>query len=107
LCVFVPCLILMHCFVFLFLVQSLKPSCLSCHWSCNPLKTLNLHILVWWQNPRKGCALVASLYIMMMFFFLFLFVMEPNHELVDPILSQENITLTKKQKKAYELNMHF
>ncbi len=35
------------------------------------------------------------------------FVVELNRELVDPILSQENIGLTKKQKKAYELNMHF
>jgi hypothetical protein len=33
--------------------------------------------------------------------------MEPNYELVDPILSQENIALTKKWKKAYELNAHF
>jgi hypothetical protein len=25
---------------------------------------------------------------------------------MDPILAQENITLTKKIKKAYEMNMH-
>ncbi len=33
---------------------------------------------------------------------------EPNYELVDRILAQENsIALTKKQKKTYELNKHF
>jgi hypothetical protein len=31
LCVFVPYLISIHCLVFIFLVQPLKLSCLSCH----------------------------------------------------------------------------
>ncbi len=35
------------------------------------------------------------------------FVVKPNCELVDPILWQKNIALTKKWKNAYELNMHF
>jgi hypothetical protein len=34
------------------------------------------------------------------------FDMEPHFVFVDPILTQENVELTKKQKKAYELNMH-
>ncbi len=33
--------------------------------------------------------------------------MEPQCEVMDPILEQENITLTKKRKKSYEMNMHF
>jgi hypothetical protein len=35
------------------------------------------------------------------------FVMEPHFVFVDLVLTQENVELTKKQKKAYELNMHF
>jgi hypothetical protein len=35
------------------------------------------------------------------------FAMEPHFVFVDPILTQENVEVTKKQKKAYELNMHF
>ncbi len=97
----------MHCFVFLFLVQTLNPSCLSCHWSCSPLKTLNLQILVWWQNPQRGCAFSSHFVNHDDVLRSNLFVVEPNCEVVDPILSQENIALTKKQKKAYELNMHF
>jgi hypothetical protein len=48
----------------------------------------------------------------MMMFFFGSFVVETNVELdcelLDQILAQENnIALTKKQKKAYELNKHF
>lgn len=35
------------------------------------------------------------------------FDMEPHFVFVDPNLTQENVGLTKKRKKAYELNMHF
>jgi len=33
--------------------------------------------------------------------------MEPHCEVMDLVLAQENIALTKKRKKAYEMNMHF
>jgi len=32
---------------------------------------------------------------------------EPDYELVDPILAQDNIVSIEKQKKAYDLNRHF
>ncbi len=35
------------------------------------------------------------------------FDIEPHFVFMDPILTQENVELTKKQKKACELNMHF
>jgi hypothetical protein len=35
------------------------------------------------------------------------FAMEPHFVFVNPILTQENVELTKKQKKAYELSMNF
>jgi hypothetical protein len=34
-------------------------------------------------------------------------VMEPDYEIMDLVLSQENVALTKKIKKAYEMNKHF
>ncbi len=34
-------------------------------------------------------------------------VMEPHCEVMDLVLAQENIALTKEKKKAYEMNMHF
>jgi hypothetical protein len=34
-------------------------------------------------------------------------IVELNYELLDLIIAQENIALTEKQKKAYELNKHF
>jgi hypothetical protein len=40
-------------------------------------------------------------------FFEVRFVIEPHFVFMDPILTQENVEFTKKQKKAYELNMHF
>jgi hypothetical protein len=33
--------------------------------------------------------------------------MEPDYQLVDPILAQDNVVLIKKQKKACGLNRHF
>jgi hypothetical protein len=35
------------------------------------------------------------------------FIVELNYELLDLVMAQENTTLTKKWKKAYELNKHF
>jgi hypothetical protein len=35
------------------------------------------------------------------------FAMEHYCEVMDLVLAQENIALTKKRKKAYEMNMHF
>jgi hypothetical protein len=34
-------------------------------------------------------------------------VVEPHYEVMDLVLAQKNIALTKKRKKAYEMNKHF
>jgi hypothetical protein len=74
-----------------------------------PPKNFKYKYLFGDKIPKRMVLLVAR-FVMMLFFMFFLLkelVMEPHCEVVDLVLAQEKIALTKKRKKAYEMNKHF
>ncbi len=72
------------------------PSCLSCHYSYNTLKTSSTSTCLVIKSQKGIVLLIAILQIMMMFLFI-PFVVEPHNELVDQVLTYKKNCIDQKE----------
>jgi hypothetical protein len=68
-----------------------------------PLKNVKFKYLFGDKIPKGNCAFNSHIHIDVL---LLPFVVEHQCEIMDLVLAQKKCTLTKKRKKAYEMNRH-